>query len=253
VEIAFETDRGKVRPLNEDNGTIFFDEQENVLFAIVADGMGGHQAGEVASEMAVSSLKEAWENDRGSLSEHNFESWLREQIQKTNLKIYNYASSHPECKGMGTTIVAVICSNSTVVISHVGDSRCYHMTDDQLKLETNDHTLVNELVKAGQITKEEAEHHPRKHVIMRAVGTEFNTEVETKVTEWKPGDYLLLCSDGLSDKVTQGEIQQTLVNDTSLTAKAKKLIELAIDAGGEDNITLAVVRYTSSNKAGEEG
>lgn len=252
MEIAFETDRGKVRPLNEDNGSILFDQEEDLLFAVVADGMGGHQAGEVASEMLVTSLREAWEKDKKNLVEtKQFGSWLREQIAKSNLEIYNHANSHQECRGMGTTVVAVICYESTVVIAHVGDSRCYFLTGNEIYLKTNDHTLVNELVKAGQITKEEAEFHPRKHVIMRAVGTEPNTEVDIKEMNWNEDDYLLLCSDGLSDKVANNLIQEVLLREISLTEKAKEFINLAIEAGGEDNITLAIVHHTSPEKAGE--
>jgi PPM family protein phosphatase len=252
VEIAFETDRGRVRTLNEDNGSIFYDKDEDLLFAVVADGMGGHQAGEVASEMAVSSLKKAWDEERWNLSDTDFEVWLRDHIKKANLEIFNYSKTHPECKGMGTTIVATICYKSTVVMSHVGDSRCYYMTDDSISLETVDHTLVNELVKSGQITEEEAEVHPRKNVIMRAVGTDSNIDVDTKTMKWGPGDYLLLCSDGLTDKINKTGIQQILRKDLSLKEKAKELINLANDAGGEDNITLAIMQYLSTPKAGED-
>lgn len=242
MEIAYQSDRGRVRQLNEDDGAILYDNAEDLLFAIVADGMGGHKAGDVASQMVVESLKESWKK-RGTLTEDMHEAWLTESITKANFDVYSYATKNPECSGMGTTLVGAICCNNQVTICHVGDSRCYHGRQGELTQVTTDHTLVHELIRLGQITEEEAETHPRKNVIMRSVGTDPTVNVDIIKVDWKPGDYLLLCSDGLSNKLTTDEMIDILYSEKEINDKAKAMVDLANIAGGEDNITIAIVHF----------
>lgn len=250
MKAIFMTDRGKIRQHNEDNGGIFVNQAGQRL-AIVADGMGGHRAGDVASEMATITLKEIWEKTGDISTPEQAESWIREQIYQVNQQIFQHAQTHDECEGMGTTIVAAICTNKFTTIANIGDSRCYMFNEIGFKQITEDHSLVNELVRSGQISKEDAEHHPRKNVLTRALGTEINVEMDIKTITFEEGDLLLLCSDGLSNKVKEEELGEKLKDDASLEQKASHLIELANDNGGEDNITLVIVEFYETSESGE--
>jgi len=247
MKAVFQTDRGKVRLHNEDAGGVFRNK-DGYRLAIVADGMGGHRAGDVASEMTISALKEEWEAANGINTAGEAENWLREQINKVNLLLFNHATSHTECDGMGTTIVAAITTDTFATIANIGDSRGYLLNESGFKQITEDHSLVNELVRSGQISREDAEHHPRKNVLLRALGTEKVVEMDIKTIIFEEGDILLLCSDGLSNKVTEAEMIEILENDENLQKKAGTLILLANENGGEDNITLAIVEFSETRE-----
>ncbi|MGJ7922443.1 Stp1/IreP family PP2C-type Ser/Thr phosphatase [Neobacillus sp. LXY-4] len=250
MKAVFMTDQGKIRQHNEDNGGIFVNKAGQRL-AIVADGMGGHRAGDVASEMAISNLKEYWENTAVIATAEAAETWIRDHINMVNSKIFQHAQNHQECEGMGTTIVAAICTNRFTTIANIGDSRCYMSNEMGFKQITEDHSLVNELVRSGQISKEDAEHHPRKNLLLRALGTELNVEMDIKTITFEEGDLLLLCSDGLSNKVKEEELVEVLIQEFPLEQKASRLIELANLYGGEDNITLVIVEFYDSCESGE--
>lgn len=243
---VFRTDTGKIRTLNEDSGGIFW--KGNRLLAIVADGMGGHQAGEIASEMAVSYLEQEWQKVTDDLTPSEAEQWLFETITAANEKLFQLSQSKPEYSGMGTTIVAVICTETNVTFAHIGDSRIYLLNENGFSLLTEDHSLVNELLKNGQITKEEAEHHPRKHILLRALGTEQNVSIDIRSLDWERDDYLLLCSDGLTNKLDDHELEKIILTPDSLEKQADKLIEKANEAGGEDNITLVLLKHAFGKK-----
>lgn len=244
--MVFLTDRGRVRSHNEDNGGIFVNKDGTKL-AVVCDGMGGHQAGEVASERAVSHIMEMWEETTNISSPEPAEIWLKTFILQTNQLLFEHANSHEECNGMGTTIVAAILGDSFVTLAHVGDSRIYLISEEGAKQLTEDHTFVNELVKTGQISKEDAEHHPRKNVILQALGTEKSVKIDIKTITYDDPGYILLCSDGLSDKVNDREIVQVMNNGSqALSAKAEELIRRANHYGGEDNITVAILELSVS-------
>jgi PPM family protein phosphatase len=250
LRAVYYTDRGKVRQLNEDNGGIFRNSYGDVL-AIVADGMGGHQAGEVASEMTISLLQQQWEATTEPFETPQMaEQWLNEQIKYVNDKVFEYSTSHKECEGMGTTLVAAICTEKFVTIAHIGDSRGYIYNEQGIRQLTEDHSLVNELVRTGQISKEDAEHHPRKNILLRALGTEEKVEVELKTIAFEEGDFLLLCSDGLSNKVTEDEMRHILDDKISIEEKGKTLIQMANDNGGEDNITLVIIEFAADSESG---
>ncbi|MFZ4450194.1 Stp1/IreP family PP2C-type Ser/Thr phosphatase [Salibacterium aidingense] len=250
METVYLTDVGRVREHNEDAGGIFENESGEYL-AVVADGMGGHQAGDVASEMAVDILRKAWEPVTQSFSPEEAESWLQQQIGTANSRIYEMSTENNKMAGMGTTMVAAICTRSFAVIAHVGDSRAYHLTEDQIHLKTEDHSLVNELKKSGQITENEAENHPRKNVLTRAIGTETKVKSQTMAMEWKAGEGLLLCSDGLTNKMSAEEMKECMKSPDSLYERALTLIHTANERGGEDNITLAVIIHSPLEKEGE--
>ncbi len=244
--MVFLTDRGRVRSHNEDNGGIFVNK-DGTMLAVVCDGMGGHQAGEVASERAVSHIKEMWEETIHISSPEPAEIWLKTFILQTNQLLFEHANSHEECLGMGTTIVAAILGDSFVTLAHVGDSRIYLISENGAKQLTEDHTFVNELVKTGQISKEDAEHHPRKNVILQALGTEKSVKIDIKTITYDDPGYMLLCSDGLTDKVNDREIVEVLNNGSqTLSAKAEELIRRANHYGGEDNITVAILELSVS-------
>jgi PPM family protein phosphatase len=250
MKAVFMTDRGKIRQHNEDNGGIFVNLAGQRL-AIVADGMGGHRAGDVASLMAISSLKEYWEQTNEMETPEVAENWIRDHINQVNRQIFQHSQTHDECEGMGTTIVAAICTNKFTSIANIGDSRCYMLNDMGFNQITEDHSLVNELVRSGQISKEDAEHHPRKNVLTRALGTEVDVEMDIKTITFEEGDLLLLCSDGLSNKVKETELMEKLKEEASLEQKASGLIELANLYGGEDNITLVIVEFYETSESGE--
>ncbi|MFJ7728980.1 Stp1/IreP family PP2C-type Ser/Thr phosphatase [Neobacillus sp. NPDC097160] len=243
MKAVFQTDRGKVRLHNEDAGGILINQDGNRL-AIVADGMGGHRAGDVASEMTLTHLKNEWEASSGILTAGDAENWLKDQITKVNSLVLEHATTHTECDGMGTTIVAAITTDRFATIANIGDSRGYLLNESGFKQITEDHSLVNELVRSGQISKEDAEHHPRKNVLLRALGTEKTVEMDIKTIIFEEGDVLLLCSDGLSNKVNETEMMEILLSENNLDQKAGSLISLANEYGGEDNITLAIVEFS---------
>ncbi|MCR2820771.1 Stp1/IreP family PP2C-type Ser/Thr phosphatase [Lederbergia panacisoli] len=236
----FKTDKGKVRHHNEDNGGIFYNKTGNFL-AIVADGMGGHQAGEVASSIAVNKLQELWSNADGISTPESAEKWFMEKVTIVNREIYDHSRNHKECEGMGTTLVAAICTDTFATIVNIGDSRCYLLNESGFNQLTEDHSLVNELIKAGQISPEDAELHPRKNVLLNVMGTESNIDMDITSITFEEGNKLLLCSDGLSNKVTSAEMLTILTDDTDLNEMADALVQLANHYGGEDNISLAIV------------
>lgn len=244
------SDKGKVRSHNEDSVGLFVNSNRQQL-AVIADGMGGHNAGDVASGMVSSLLKEKWhESEKINLPE-NAESWLLQTIVDINNKVFAYAQDHSECAGMGTTVVAAICTNDFVTIAHIGDSRCYLYNEQGFKQITEDHSLVNELVRSGQISKDDAEYHPRKNVLLKALGTELDVQADVQTIGWEKGDKLLLCSDGLSNKVTDVELEDFLSDSRSLEDLAVALVHLANDRGGEDNISLALLHYMVDQEEGE--
>lgn len=240
MEVAFRSDVGQVRSHNEDNGG-FINNKDGLFLTLVADGMGGHQAGDVASLMTTEILTENWRETTGLSTPTSIESWLLEAITNVNTLIYQHALESPQCQGMGTTLVAVVSTDQFVSYANIGDSRAYLMNGETFIQKTVDHSLVNELVRSGQITALEAENHPRRNVVLRALGTEETVKVDIETIDWDEGSYLLLCSDGLSNKVKDEEMFQTLIKDGSLVEKMTELISLANERGGEDNISIALV------------
>lgn len=245
----FLTHRGKVRSRNEDAGGIFYNADGQML-AIVADGMGGHQAGDVASDMAASLIKEKWEKVTKMEIPGELEEWMSKTIAELNASILDYALKHPQHEGMGTTVVIAVGTEEFITIAHIGDSRGYLLNANGLAQITEDHSLVNELVRSGQISKEDAEHHPRKNILLKALGTEQGVSEDVQTLSWDKGDQILLCSDGLTNKVVDAELKDVLNTSQDIEEIGNKLIELANERGGEDNITLAILRHTFSHEGG---
>ncbi|WP_188454438.1 Stp1/IreP family PP2C-type Ser/Thr phosphatase [Virgibacillus oceani] len=246
----FLTDRGQIRSHNEDAGGIFFN-QDGQFLAIIADGMGGHQAGDVASEMATSVIQKKWIDSNKLHSPEETEEWLTKTVLEMNKTIYDHALQKEECNGMGTTAVIAICTDEFVTTAHIGDSRIYMLNESGFSQVTEDHSLVNELVRSGQITKEDAEHHPRKNLILKALGTEENVAADIQSIGWELGDKLLLCSDGLTNKVSDENLFNFLKLDSDINETAQKMVDLANELGGEDNISLVIVQHDAPKKEGE--
>lgn len=246
------TDCGKVRDTNEDAGGIYHNDSGQLL-AIVADGMGGHQAGEVASDLAVSIAEKKWKQASNIDNEKAAEQWMKQLIDEMNASIYNHSTANDQFIGMGTTIVIAIVTDTFVTIGHVGDSRCYIWSqENNIKRITSDHSLVNELVRTGQISENDAEQHPRKNVLLQAVGTEDTVDPDIQSLQWNKGDCLILCSDGLTNKVIDEELDEALRKMSSVDQVTEDLISLANERGGEDNITIAVISNQANGKEGEE-
>ncbi|EJL46139.1 serine/threonine protein phosphatase [Brevibacillus sp. CF112] len=232
---------GRVRQINEDYYACVADLNGRVL-AIVADGMGGHQAGDIASRLAVERIVKELRHLDGQLDAEDAREQLMNAVLLANREVYDYAVNHPECSGMGTTVVAALLGESSVITAHIGDSRLYFYNADGLVMKTEDHSLVNELLKSGQITEEEASVHPHRNVIMRSLGTEPDVLIDLGQFEWSEGDVVLICSDGLTNKVGHASLENWLQKQISLQAKVDGLVQEALDAGGEDNITLVAVQ-----------
>src|SRR5947208_5668511 len=241
VETASLTDVGRQRQGNEDS----FLEQEP-LFA-VADGMGGARAGEVASKVAVEKLGRATDFD-GSPEQH-----LAEVTKEANREIYRMAQNDSALAGMGTTLTAALVTGREVAIGHVGDSRVYRYRDGELERLTQDHSLVEEFVRQGKLTPEEAENHPQRSIITRALGPEPEVEVETYTHAGRDGDVYLLCSDGLTGMVPEPRIAEILGEADSLAAAVHRLAEEANANGGKDNITAVLFRLGEAGEEDQEG
>jgi protein phosphatase len=233
------TDPGRTRRHNEDAYVI-----EPPLFAI-ADGMGGAQAGEVASRLATAALKEAGANGGG-------EQRISDLIQVANRRVYDRSSSDPNTSGMGTTITVALVEDDRVSFGHVGDSRAYLIRDAQMEQLTEDHSLVNELLKTGKLSREEAETHPQRSVITRALGTDPDVDVDTFSVRAETGDLFLLCSDGLTDMVSEDSILEVVEqNRGDIDAALRGLVKAANRGGGQDNITVVAFEIADGMPAND--
>lgn len=239
MQIGFRTDIGQKRKNNEDAVGVYYN-QEDIPLAIVADGMGGHQAGDVASQMLVQNLGEAWEIETVTEQDVILQ-WLLKKIQLENEKIFEQGEQNISLSGMGTTIVAVVPIGNKLLLAHVGDSRAYLFSNGEFKQVTEDHSLVNELVKSGEITKEQALVHPRRNVLVRSIGMPGVVEIDVVDIDWQSKDILLLCSDGLTNMLSDEEIANILQSEITLEQKLDMLINLANEAGGRDNITVLIM------------
>ncbi len=243
-----ETDTGRVREHNED--TIAFDPDIGLL--VLADGMGGYNAGEVASGIAVKTIvnlvRESVEReDLGASDPHSQLSRrsivLRDAIQRANKIIFHSAKSQPDCEGMGTTVVAALFHDDRVTIAHVGDSRLYRLRGGRFEQMTLDHSLLQELVDRGFYSPQEAQRAANKNYVTRALGVEASVEVGLREDQVERSDHYVLCSDGLSDMVEDTDIHLTISTfGDNLGSVARHLIQLANDNGGRDNISVLLAR-----------
>ena len=248
LEVVTATDSGMVRSHNEDS--IAADAE--IGLAVLADGMGGYNAGEVASGIAVAMLtaemRRALEDQEphlttGSSGEPVAVKLIRENSAKANASIFQTAKSQPQYAGMGTTLVVALFFDNRMAVGHIGDSRLYRFRNDKFEQVTRDHSLLQEQIDSGMISKEQARFSQNKNLVTRAVGIDPEVETEIHTYDVAPGDIYLLCSDGLSDMVTDNDIQSTLeAMQSNLPLAAKQLVQQANDNGGRDNISVILVR-----------
>lgn len=244
LEIATATHPGMVRSHNEDS--IAADIEAGL--AVLADGMGGYNAGEVASGIAVELIKVEMKKSLSAkrpedLNGQTAEHLIAEHAARANASIYQAAQSHPQYSGMGTTLVVALWHDNRLSVGHIGDSRLYRWRTGALEQITRDHSLLQEQIDSGMITKEQARHSQNKNLVTRAVGIDPDVETEVHTYPVRPGDIYLMCSDGLSDMVTDEDIQLTLTSlQSNLPLAAQQLVQQANDNGGRDNISVILVR-----------
>ena len=230
MEFKSFSSKGNVRKNNEDNYLL---RKEPCPVIVVADGMGGHRAGDVASQMAVDLIKKYKFN-----FENNILNELNSLITMINNKIIEKGEENPEYKGMGTTLSLALIYNKKIYIGHIGDSRIYLFRDNELKKITTDDSLVNELIESGRLNPNEAFDHPQKHILTQALGIEEDINIETNEMELKDNDILLFCTDGLTDMIREENIEDIISNHSDLNTITKKLGKKALENGGSDNVTL---------------
>lgn len=236
MEAYYATEVGKVRDHNEDN-VIAVATVDNDYLLVVSDGMGGHRAGEVASMITTTYLADDFMKQKLKTKEEAT-LWLEDSIKNINIKILEYSLSNPDTKGMGTTIVASVVTPSYTVFGNIGDSSGYIVTKDDIIKITDDHTLVNMLVKAGELTKEEAKFHPRRNILMKALGTNDPITIDIFDVE-NDFEGVLLCSDGLTNMINEQEILTILKKEKDIKVAVDRLISKANNRGGTDNISVA--------------
>lgn len=242
MKISLITDIGQKRSNNQDFINKF-DNKKGITLVVLADGMGGHRAGNIASEMTVTDLGKEWvQTELTELSQ--IRDWLLQTIEDENQRVYQMGQAE-DYKGMGTTVEAVVLVDNNAIYAHVGDSRIGLVKNGEYKLLTSDHSLVNELVKAGQITEDEATSHPQKNIITQSIGQSSPVEPDLGLKVLEKDDYLVINSDGLTNMISNVEIAEILSRDLSLDEKNQELINLANLRGGLDNITIALVHYES--------
>ena len=245
MEYSYLTDPGKVREHNEDSVIIVKNHNNEYLLA-VADGMGGHRGGEIASSIAISNIGKSF-RDLGRLgTKEDAILWIKNVVSEANVQIYKYTEENPESAGMGTTIVMALLTKDYLLFGNIGDSSGYVYKDKHIHKITNDHTLVNLLVKSGEITEEEAKEHPRKNVLMKALGATTNVDMDIFDVETDV-EGIFLCSDGLTNMLDDEQISKVLSENLSIEEKVNKLIIKANNRGGTDNISVAFLK-----KDGEE-
>lgn len=237
MKYSYITDPGSVRDHNEDSVMVIKNENDQYMLA-VADGMGGHRAGEVASSIVINHLSESFKKNTKLETKEEAIEWLKNTVSEANQLIIDYTNDHEESVGMGTTIVTALFTKDYLLFGNLGDSSGFVIKNQELHKITSDHTLVNLLVKSGELTEEEAKDHPRKNVLMKALGATTTVEMDVFDVETDV-DAILLCSDGLTNMLENSQIMKVLENDLSIEEKLQKLIIKSNNRGGTDNISIA--------------
>ena len=239
MKVTGQSNIGLVRRDNQDafvTGTL----SDTVAFAVVCDGMGGASGGSVASELAIRRVADRLgQLNPDTLTAESVSYVLESAIAAANIDIYDKAQECPELAGMGTTIVAAVGLEHSVCVAHVGDSRAYLITKDKMTQITKDHSVVQRMLEKGEITEDEAKHHPRKNFITRALGVEETVQSDYIELEWQTGDRLMLCTDGLTNMLEEPELECLAREETA----DERLMEAALAAGGSDNITVCFMEY----------
>ena len=246
MDISILTDVGQRRTNNQDYANQYKNKAGKSM-VFLADGMGGHRAGNIASEMAVTDLGAAWvATEISTINE--VREWFAEYLEKENQQIHRIGQDE-EHKGMGTTLEAVAIIDDQVLFAHVGDSRIGLVRNGEYHQLTSDHSLVNALLKAGQITEEEAAHHPQRNIITQSIGQKDELQPDFGMLTVEAGDFIVINSDGLTNMISGDEIRDIVVSDLSIEEKAKTLVRFANNAGGLDNITVVLIHFAEEDVA----
>lgn len=243
MQTFYFTDPGKVRSHNEDSVTIINNDKSEFVLAI-ADGMGGHKAGEVASKIAIDHIRDSFYKLDTIGSKDDAIEWLRLIVKEINNKIFEYAKEHPESKGLGTTLVIAVKTNDYILYGNIGDSSGYVIKNNTLHKVTKDHTYVEVLINNGRLTEESAKHHPGKNLLTRALGANNPIEIDIFDVDTSVKG-LFLCSDGLTNMLTEEQIEKILNSDLEVEEVVIKLIRKANSRGGTDNISIAYLKKES--------
>ncbi len=238
MDLGYNTHVGMVREQNEDSLLVLEKLLPEFNVFAVADGMGGHNAGEVASKMAIREIEDFFKDHQRDRDFIISREYIGQLINHINMKIYERANSEPHLKGMGTTLTLIIHFKRTIHIAHIGDSRAYRINNQEIQQLTEDHSLVAGLIKEGKITKEEAQVHPQKNVITRALGTDIEIQADVYRYKISDGETIMICSDGLTNSLTEAEIKNIVNRNDSLQKAADDLVQQANISGGRDNITV---------------
>ncbi len=242
MKYAAGTDRGLVRETNEDSFNVIPGSQEAPYVFIVADGMGGHNCGEIASRTAVEYISDYFAQNAGSYMNAEDSGFaLKKLVEAANQEVWEKSLETPETNGMGTTLTMAVIVDKTVTIAHVGDSRLYLARSGEMRKVTDDHSYIEELVRKGSLTREEAEKHPGKNIITRAIGSSPELEVDILSLTMEADDMMVLCTDGLTNMLCEDEIFETAGNNQP-EAACEQLIEAAKKHGGEDNVTVIIIK-----------
>lgn len=250
MEYSYITDPGKVRDHNEDSVIIVENQAKEHLLA-VADGMGGHLCGEVASSIAISHIGKRFKELSSIGNKEDAINWIKDTVSEINVLIFKYTEAHPESVGMGTTFVVAVLTDEFLLYGNIGDSSGFAYKKGKLQKITVDHTLVNLLVKSGELTEEEAKEHPRKNVLMKALGSTTSVEMDIFDVE-RDIDGILLCSDGLTNMLDSDKIVKVLNEELTLENKLKKLV-YKCNNRGNDNISIACLLMNGGMKDDYEG
>ena len=238
------TDVGVVREVNQDTFRMEYDAETGRGLFLVCDGMGGAAAGEVASGLAADAFVQSMDNCwKARFDSTDFKNRLLEGYTQANEVVYDASRANPDYAGMGTTMVAAICGDGQVLVGNVGDSRAYFLDETGMRQITEDHSLVTELMKRGDLTPYQASRHPSRNVITRAMGADATVQCDTFAETVKPGNYLLLCSDGLIREVTEPEIYYEVFQAEHPETACARLLEMAKSRGGRDNITVVLIGF----------
>lgn len=245
LNAQFFTDTGQHREKNEDAGGIFYNQTHQQLL-VLCDGMGGHKAGEVASQFVTNQLRDYFETEN-FIELDQAESWLSKTLKDINLELFEYATTNEEYRGMGTTCVCALIFDNKIVVANIGDSRAYVINSREIEQITYDHSFVNHLLMTGQITEEEAFNHPQRNIITKVMGTDRRVSPDIFTKRISYYNYILLNSDGLSDYVRNHEIETLMNQSTSLNELGEALIQAALDHQSKDNVSVLLAEIEGNN------
>jgi len=241
-QVYYKTDIGKVRRHNEDAVNTYCNKYCTVM--VIADGMGGHEAGDIASQMVIKRVEQKFTPDLAFNNTEEARRWSKDILWEINEDILTYINQQEIANGMGTTVVIAIITHSFIAFAHIGDSRAYILAHQKLRQITKDHTFVRKLVEEGQLTEKAAKFHPHRNIIMNALGVSKDLKFDYLVLENYELDAILLCTDGLTSMLEDKEILQVLIQSKPTEEKANRLIDLANHNGGNDNVSVALCEFS---------